>query len=1098
MLLKNLDMSKIDVVAVSKETQNLISDLLRELGVVGNSVGTTGSPNNNRANDNSSTNVNDNVNGNSNGNGNDRSNGNGNVNVNVNANHYQESDAATPITGSGQHREDLESFMDSNNADGMVWVIQKEDQQSGRETTGGRIQKILTNSDYHPRGIKVLLEDGIVGRVSRIGKRVRDNTINDEIRNNNHQHRQLMNPNASEYNPPKGDQMEEDSDDDSSVDSYQRMYDFLTEQSDARNTDTAIVEDVADYDYNYMDEDDEMQKRMAADRRRKDREEEPKEDREKDKEETDENENDPIVVVSENEAEGEENFENDRTFLHLTQTLSFSHSQASKACRAIECWDTNMKPQDDAVDDTNNKNDSETTDDPRDSKLMSSINDADDDNKLELAMDWLCLHLSDAEINRGFRPNTSASKASSVKALRDKNSKAPIVIGKIKAIAHPSISVISKPIEEQAKEWAKTIELQERALKLMRLGFHRADAIQAFDDLSTSDGDAVDVDVDVAASAVIDDPALPLLLSKLQDGTEVSDANFDNTTLLEDAREERAQELEALSAIYDDRLEVVYRTTNGNPNHKIPDRYVVQIYPATPLGEPAKADEIFLHVFLRDKYPLAQTPLLLLRTKPALPPSLCRKILSKLGETAQNVLGAISDGEMGCPVVFEAVAYLEDNLPIIHKEFCNEQRRKEFEAEQARLLKQRQIEMEKADMELMYGKSGGSAKGGVESSLGRRQKAKLKAAEKVFDRPEQTKEMYKEFRTKQEKRIKVAQHQSQPANIRATKAQQAILKRQKELIDGEAEDAARSAMSKAFRNGKSKEEARAAAVKARIESYRENGVMIANKDEKENKEKTENKGDKPAKGVPKAPVQVPKPTKASSKFMERLQRTDGEAVTVTIDSSLEAATEAKKKPTKGPTPNTSAFMDRLRGMYGNAAKNGKNPKGEKEKGNDSGNGGKGSMSSNIDGYHLDSPEDKNEEVETNDGNHAELSSSKRPNPVAVPAGELKELMNDIITQQEAQPWLVSAEARAPTTTHSARKVSPAKLKREKEISDRLKSELSRKRRMAKEWAKTNSGNGAGNKANKNNSKNNGGKRRKKQDTSFTPERFQGLLEVRQR
>ena len=34
--LKNLDKSKLDVVAVSKETQNLIADLLRELGVVGN------------------------------------------------------------------------------------------------------------------------------------------------------------------------------------------------------------------------------------------------------------------------------------------------------------------------------------------------------------------------------------------------------------------------------------------------------------------------------------------------------------------------------------------------------------------------------------------------------------------------------------------------------------------------------------------------------------------------------------------------------------------------------------------------------------------------------------------------------------------------------------------------------------------------------------------------------------------------------------------------------------------------------------------------------------------------------------------------------
>jgi uncharacterized repeat protein (TIGR03833 family) len=1106
--LKGLDKSKLDVVAVSKETQNLIADLLRELGVVGNSIGTSNPSDNanDNDNDNDDDNLNDNVNFNDNDNGYDNGNG----------SRYQDSEDAPPITGSGQYRDDLVSLM--NGDGGMVWVIQKEDQQSGEETSGS-IQRILTNSEYHPRGIKVLLEGGIVGRVSRIGGGANNNNNNNYYYNNNnnnnnnnddderYNHQRMMNPNVNEYIPSSSIGNHPKDDDDSSVDSYQRMYDFL-EQSDARNTDTAILEDGDgdDYDNNYVDEDDKIQKEMAANRRGKQPEDEHGHGHENGDRIEEDNDNENAPIVSENEA-NEENFENDRTFLHLTQTLSFSHSQASKACRAIECWGTNMKPQDDATDDSNNNNNSDTKD-PRDSKLTSSINDDDDDNKLELAMDWLCLHLSESEINRGFRPNTSTSKASRSKsngALRS-NKQQMIVSSttKIKAIAHPSISVISKPIEEQAKDWAMAIELQERALKLMRLGFHRVDAIQAFDDLSTSDGGGGDV---AAASAVMDDPALPLLLSKLQDGTKVSDANFDNSTLLEDAREEQEQELEALRAIYDDRLEVVYRTRDGNPNHKIPDQYVVKINPATSLGEPAKADECFLHVFLRDKYPLAQTPLLLLRTKPALPPSLCRKILSKLGETAWDVLGAVSDGEMGCPVVFEAVAYLEDNLPILHKEFCNEQRRKEFEAEQARLLKQRQIDMEKSEntMQLSYDKAsgdgrGGNASGGAESGLGRRQKAKLKAAEKVFDRPEQT----KVFRSKQDTRIKAAQHQNQTANVRATKAQQAILKRQKELIDEEAEAAARSAMNEAFRKGKSKEEARAAAKKARIESYRENGVIIANEDEKKTKEtketveKTEKKGDEPAKGNPKAPAQVPQPTEGSSKFMERPRSTAGEATTVTIDSSAEGAMEAKKKPTKGTTPNTSAFMDRLRGMYENAPKNGKNPKGGKEQGNDGGKGGKGSMSSKIDGYHLDSPEDKDEEVESNEENHTEPSSIKRPNPVAVPAGELMELMTDIITQQEAQPWLVSAEARAPATTHSARKVSPAKLKREKEISDRLKNELSRKRRMAKEWAKTNSGNGAGNKADQNNSKNNGGKRRKKQDTSFTPERFHGLLEVRQR
>lgn len=48
-----------------------------------------------------------------------------------------------------------------------VEVVQKQDQRSGKLTTGV-IKKILTNSDSHPHGIKVLLESGIVGRVKNI------------------------------------------------------------------------------------------------------------------------------------------------------------------------------------------------------------------------------------------------------------------------------------------------------------------------------------------------------------------------------------------------------------------------------------------------------------------------------------------------------------------------------------------------------------------------------------------------------------------------------------------------------------------------------------------------------------------------------------------------------------------------------------------------------------------------------------------------------------------------------------------------------------------------------------------------------------------
>lgn len=48
-----------------------------------------------------------------------------------------------------------------------VLVVQKQDQRS-EKLTEGVVLRLLTNSEVHPRGIKVMLEGGIVGRVQKI------------------------------------------------------------------------------------------------------------------------------------------------------------------------------------------------------------------------------------------------------------------------------------------------------------------------------------------------------------------------------------------------------------------------------------------------------------------------------------------------------------------------------------------------------------------------------------------------------------------------------------------------------------------------------------------------------------------------------------------------------------------------------------------------------------------------------------------------------------------------------------------------------------------------------------------------------------------
>lgn len=49
----------------------------------------------------------------------------------------------------------------------IVDIVLKKDQPTGK-LTRGTVSRILTNSPYHHRGIKVMLTDGQVGRVQRI------------------------------------------------------------------------------------------------------------------------------------------------------------------------------------------------------------------------------------------------------------------------------------------------------------------------------------------------------------------------------------------------------------------------------------------------------------------------------------------------------------------------------------------------------------------------------------------------------------------------------------------------------------------------------------------------------------------------------------------------------------------------------------------------------------------------------------------------------------------------------------------------------------------------------------------------------------------
>lgn len=60
----------------------------------------------------------------------------------------------------GKERENIRPGM-------RVAIVLKQDQRTGRQTIG-TVKDLLTNSKFHPHGIKVRLTDGQVGRVQEI------------------------------------------------------------------------------------------------------------------------------------------------------------------------------------------------------------------------------------------------------------------------------------------------------------------------------------------------------------------------------------------------------------------------------------------------------------------------------------------------------------------------------------------------------------------------------------------------------------------------------------------------------------------------------------------------------------------------------------------------------------------------------------------------------------------------------------------------------------------------------------------------------------------------------------------------------------------
>lgn len=665
-------------------------------------------------------------------------------------------------------------------------------------------------------------------------------------------------------------------------------------------------------------------------------------------------------------------------FLYLAKQLSFSAEHAQRACVAIESWEILDK---------------------REPSTSGSGNSLDSD-QLGLAMDWLCLHLSDSELSAGFKPNSQGLKRTS--SAVSSTGMLLAGTGRTKPIPHSSISV-ARPITSDG-EWRETLRRQSRKVGFLRLGFHHEEAEKAC--MAT-------MDVSEKLATEEDEDGLRVLLSLLEKDILGEDHKVNDTKNpvdLEFAQSEREQEVQALEAIYDDLFTAVGDVGNGK------GRYIISVTPVEDLREPARTEECKLHVFVRPGYPVLNAPLLLF-TNPTLPPTVLRRVNEEMIRLANQNIGEAT--------VFTVVDAISNSLSDTQKDFIKEQRTKEMEAEQLRLRKAagHNVDIDTV-IEAQYENDG---------NIGRRQRARLKAAEKSFGCAEQVQKAEAQRQALQKERLERINQQNK--SIRQTYAERAVEERARERVKEEAERAARAAMNDAFLRGEDRDSARVAAKKARKRVLCEHGEEVSLSDDGGN-DASDDAGD----------VCLDENESTES---------DADESPVVVSNGTVSQPETRKHV----TPTTAAFMERLRAFYNDAAL-------AKARGDEavqivSDRTTNEDASDTTTRLHLAEPKDARDRQTHNSVGVTSQNPTHVPNPVPIPTGDLADVMKDVIKGQNEQPWLISPEARAPVVTES-KPLSPEQIRQRDSISKRLRDELRQKMRIGEEWGAKNSSKGQSN------------------------------------
>jgi len=341
---------------------------------------------------------------------------------------------------------------------------------------------------------------------------------------------------------------------------------------------------------------------------------------------------------------------------------------------------------------------------------------------------------------------------------------------------------------------------------------------------------------------------------------------------------------------------------------------------------------------------------------------------------------------VGQAAVFDLMEYLAENVSQWQKEFIDEEAVAEKKiSEEAEMLESDDDEIDYYNMTVEESKA-----------LSRRQRQKYKAAQKSHARDTVLMERQ---RIKEEKdRARIEKTKLENSQVSSRMAERVVNKRWEEWVENEGEKAYRKAMNDAFNGGADRDEARKVADIARREMLIFHGAL---NDEQKND-----------------PVE---------------KRTDVKEDAESVSDNLPPSTRLQntaRQPTRSneATPKTLLFVEKLRRLYDEKAK---------EK---AATGISADSSSELGTLHLANATSKaaTDKVDSIEAIHV-------PAPVVAPSPGIETVLKDVLNTQQDQPWLISPEARVPTTEVASKRSPPtADDARKHKISTALRIELEKK------------------------------------------------------